>query len=93
MNYTTTTNGITTSSGTVYYNTPNGVVTAQMVPQNNPQQITVTIQPDTDWVSHNIVPLGWFMIELAIALAIVAGARCALAHFVGDKPLIPTKRK
>lgn len=47
-------------------------------------QITVTTQPDPQWLSNTLGPLGIFTIELSIALAVVAGARCALHHFVGS---------
>lgn len=81
MNYYTTTAG--TSVGTVYVQGQSGTQTP----------VTIMLQSDEHWLEHNLQPLGFFAIELAIALAILAAARCALGHFLGSKPIIPTKRK
>lgn len=53
----------------------------------NYQPINVTIQPDTQWVTNNVLPFGLFGIEIAIAIGILAAAKCALSYFV-----IPQKK-
>jgi hypothetical protein len=56
--------------------------------------VSVMLQPDPNWVYHNVLPLGAFSVELAIAIAILAGARCMLQHFgVRTLPSAPRGKK
>jgi hypothetical protein len=74
--YTTCANPCNTSAYVIYPSSSTGSASSGYQP------ISVTIQPDTEWVNHNILPIGFFGIEIAIAIGILAAAKCALSYFV-----------
>jgi hypothetical protein len=81
------------SSGPVSFVTTNGATGPSPIYVQAPS-VSVMLQPDPDWVYHNVLPLGAFSVELAIAIAILAGARCMLQHFgVMTLPSAPRGKK